>query len=62
MERSILFINEVIWQTSQSEKSGVMTDTVGGADGVDDGDDDGGDGVDDGDDDGVAGDDGGDVR
>ena len=48
MERSILFINEVIWQTSQSEKSGVMTDTVGGGDSVDDdggagGDDDGGD-------------------
>ena len=30
MERSILFINEVIWQTSQSGKSGGMTDTGGG--------------------------------
>ena len=30
MERSILLINEVIWQTSQSGKSGGMTDTGDG--------------------------------
>ena len=53
MERSILFVNEVIWQTSQSGKSGEMTDTVDG-NGVG-GDDGGGDGVGG----GVGGDDGG---